>query len=350
MTDQKLDIVDFPKHYLIDEEGFLCFVNDAGERTRIARILRNGNIETVGKTRISDPYAQKKRHFFVKTFFLFFLLFVIGSAGTVFFLYQESLKQKEEYLKLKDGYDDAVSEVVLGCKSELKKIEDFINDQEEHKEDEIEELIKKLRNISPNYCQGDTELYPKFTEFSRALYVMKGKIGGKREAEEKQKKELERQLELERQQELERIKREEEQKKLEAEQKKREEEQKKLEAEQKKREEEARRIEKAKREKEELEKRKKEEKNKAKKKEEKGKNKVKTTNNNKKKSGEIKNQPRSGSKQNTAPDSKQQKKKVVKTEKKAEKKSETQNEAPEDVSALKRGIDKLEEWLKNLKR
>ena len=229
MTGDEFNTMDFQKHYQVDSEGFICFINDNGERTRIARILRNGDLEVIGKTKISDPYAIKKRHSFVKTFLFLFLFMIIGSAGIVFFLYQKSLKQNEEYLKLKAGYDDAVSEVVVGCKSELKKIEDFINDPEEHQEEEIEAFIKKLKSISPNYCQRDAELYPKFTEFSRTLYVMKGKIGGKREAEEKQKKELERQLELERQQEQERIKREEEQKKLEEERKKLEEETRKIE-------------------------------------------------------------------------------------------------------------------------
>ena len=148
MTDQKLNIVDFPKHYLIDEEGFLCFLNDAGERTRIARILRDGNIETVGKTRISDPSAQKKRHFWVKTFLFLFFMLAGCSAGIIFYIYEKSVKLNEEYLAMSVKYSDSVSEVVLGCRSELKKIEHFINDSDNHSEEEIDELIRKLKNIS----------------------------------------------------------------------------------------------------------------------------------------------------------------------------------------------------------
>ena len=336
MSEPKTNIVDFPKYYHVDSEGFICFVNDNGERTRIARILKSGDLEAVGKTKISDPTAKKKRHFWVKTFIFLFFLLAACSSGTVYYLYEKSAKLNEEYQALTERYGNAVSEVVLVCKSELKKIEDFINDSEEHNEEEIEELIKKLRGISPDYCQSDSELYPKFTELSKALYVMKGKIGGKREAEERQKKELEQQQELERQREIERQKELERQQELErelAEMKRREMEQKKLEDERKK----------AEREKEEKEKRKIEEKNKTK-----NTDTVKKSNNSNKKkvdNTKKKHQPESG--KNTKNDKPNTK--IVK-EDKAKEKPKPQEEEDEEVSKLKQGIDKLEEWLKSLKR
>lgn len=339
MSEPKTNIVDFPKYYHVDSEGFICFVNDNGERTRIARILKSGDLEAVGKTKISDPTAKKKRHFWVKTFIFLFFLLAACSSGTVYYLYEKSAKLNEEYQALTERYGNAVSEVVLVCKSELKKIEDFINDSEEHNEEEIEELIKKLRGISPDYCQSDSELYPKFAELSKALYVMKGKIGGKREAEERQKKELEQQQELERQRELERQKELERQQELErelAEMKRREAEQKKLEDERKKAEQE-------KREKEEKEKRKIEEKNKTK-----NADAVKKSNNsNKKKVDNTKKKPQPESVKNTKNDKPNTK--IVK-EDKAKEKPKPQEKEDEEVSKLKQGIDKLEEWLKSLKR
>ena len=333
MTDQRLNIVDFSKHYLIDEEGFLCFVNDAGERTRIARILRNGNIETVGKTRISDPSAQKKRHFLVKTFLFLFFMLAVCSAGIIFYIYEKSAKLNEEYLAMSVKYSDAVSEVVLGCRSELKKIEHFINDSDNHSEEEIDELIRKLKSISPNYCQSNPDLYPKFSELSKALYVMKGKITGKHEAEEKQKKELEQQQELERQREIERQQQHEQQQ--EAEEQREAERQKKLEreiaemkqreADRKKNEDKALKIGREKRQKEAKEK-----KNNRKKDKTKSTETTKNANNSvKKKNGDGKNAVKGA--QIVSPPG-------------------TQKENDEETSRLKRGIDKLEEWLKNLSR
>jgi|GEM_PF-3689427 len=328
MSKSKFKIEDFPKYYQIDDEGFICFVNDDGERTRIARILQSGNLEVVGKTKIFNPAARKKKYFWVKIFLFLFFMLALGSSGAIFFLNEKSAKLNEEYMVLTERYGDAVSEVVLVCRKELKKIEDFINDPGDHSEKEIEDLIKKLREISPNYCQKDTELYPKFAELSKALYVMKGKIGGRREAEARQKKDLERQEELERQREIER--KQELEREL-AEMKRREAEQKKID-------DEKRRAEQEKREKEDKERRKIEEKNKTKRVDA-----IKKPNNsNKKKVDNTKKKPQPESREAVKND--KQDKKIVKEEKpKAQ-------EDDEEVSKLKQGIDKLEEWLKSLKK
>lgn len=340
MNGYEIDTTDFSKHYQIDSEGFVCFVSNDGKRTRIARILRNGDIEAVGKTRISDQSTQKKRHFWVKTFILLFFMLAAASTWIIFHIYEKSAKLSDDYLSLSVKYSDAVSEVVSVCKSELKKIENFINDSEDHSEEEIEELIRKLKGISPNYCQRDPELYPKFSELSKALYVMKGKIGGKREAEEKQRKELEQQEELERQRELERQQEFERQQELEQQrelerqkelkrQKELEQEiaeMKQREAERKKNEEKAAlQAEREKREKEAREK-----KNNGRK--------GKTKN-----AGTIKKTHNSGNKKNG-----EAKKTVKKAE--PERVSETPKEDAEETSRIKQGIDKLEEWLKNLQR
>lgn len=339
MSEPKTSIVDFPKYYHVDSEGFICFVNDNGERTRIARILKSGDLEAVGKTQISDSVTAQKGRLGGKAFIFLFFLLALCSFGIVFYLYEKSAKLNEEYLSLSVKYSDAVSKVVLGCQSELKKIENFIKSSEEHSEDEIDDLIRKLNGISQNYCLSNPDLYKKISELSKALYVMKGKITGKHEVEKQQREELERQQELERQRELEHqqeLERHEELERELAEMKRREAEQKKLEEERKKADQE-------KREKEEKEKRKIEEKNKTK-----SSDTVKKSNkSNNKKSGDSKKRLQSESKKNTKTD--EQNVKIVKEEK-AKENPKAQEDDEEEVFKLKQGIDKLEEWLKSLKR